>query len=74
MLDEVAADLLGALGQHLQFLECRGGSLFHDDMAPASNKSMHSRKWEVGVVVTWTTSGRALSSMAWWSVNYAPIP
>ena len=42
--------------------------------APASNASMASRKWEVGGVVTWTTSGRAFSSMARWSVNQAWMP
>jgi hypothetical protein len=31
--------------------------------APASNESMASPKWEVGGVVTWTTSGRAFSSI-----------
>ena len=42
--------------------------------APASSESIASPKWEVGGVVTWTTSGRAFSSIARWSVNQDRIP
>src|SRR5260370_619957 len=42
--------------------------------APALNESIAGPKWEVGGVVTWTTSGRAFSSMARWSVNHARTP
>jgi hypothetical protein len=56
--NKVAAGLLGALDQRLQLLKGRRGRLLHDDWAPASNESMASRKWEVGGVATWITSGR----------------
>src|SRR5690348_1829944 len=42
--------------------------------APASSASMASRKWEVGGVVTWTTSGRTSRSMARWSVKKEGSP
>ena len=58
ILDEMAAGphaRVGPASPVRRSVEVAGFSTM--TWAPASNESMHSRKWEVGGVVTWTMSG-----------------